>query len=325
MKVLPLQQRNISSSRLIYGCMGLGGGWNQNPFSEKEILHAERAIDAALAIGITMFDHADIYTFGKAEKVFGEALKRRPELRDKMVIQSKCGIRFPEGEIPNRYDFSKEYIINSVDGILARLGIEQLDILLLHRPDPLMDPEEVAETLQILEKSGKVRHFGVSNMNAAQLKLLQASCSAPLVVNQLEMNLQKLDWLESGVLVNQKEGTEFNFSDGIIEHCRLEEIQIQAWGSLANGIYSGRDLENPSESYLKTKQLVEEMAENKETTLEAIVLGWLMKHPAMIQPVIGTANEKRIINCQDAVRQSDLMTREEWYSLYVASRGQLMP
>lgn len=325
MKVLPLQQRNISSSRLIYGCMGLGGGWNQNPISEKDILDAERAIDAALSIGITMFDHADIYTFGKAEKVFGDVLKRRPELREKMVIQSKCGIRFPEGEIPNRYDFSKEYIINSVNGILTRLGIEQLEILLLHRPDPLMDPEEVAEAFDLLEKSGKVRHFGVSNMNAAQIKLLQAYCSAPIVVNQLEMNLQKLDWLETGVLVNQKAGTEFNFSDGIIDHCRLEKIQIQAWGSLANGIYSGRHLENPTVAYLKTKQLVEEMAANKETTLEAVILGWLMKHPAMIQPVIGTANEKRILNCQGAARQSALMTREEWYTLYVASRGQLMP
>ncbi|RXI95565.1 aldo/keto reductase [Anaerobacillus alkaliphilus] len=325
MKYMPLQQRQISTSRLVFGCMGLGGGWNQTPVSEEDILSAERAIDAALSIGITMFDHADIYTFGKAEKVFGEVLKRRPELRDQMVIQSKCGIRFPEGEIPNRYDFSKEYIVESVDGILTRLGIEQLDILLLHRPDPLMEPEEVAEAFDLLVKAGKVNHFGVSNMNVAQLKLLQNDCSTPLVVNQLEMNLQKLDWLEAGVLVNQAAGTNVNFADGIIEYCRLENVQLQAWSPLAKGIYTGVEVAQPSEAYVKTKQLVEEMAKKKETTLEAIVLGWLMRHPAMIQPVIGTANVDRIQKCEDAVRQAEQMSREEWYALYVASRGQLMP
>ncbi len=325
MRKFPLQKRNITNSRLVFGCMGLGGGWNDNPITQEDILQAEQAIDAALSVGITMFDHADIYTMGKAEKVFGEVLKRRPELREQMVLQSKCGIRFPEGDIPNRYDFSTEHIINSVDGILARLGVESLDVLLLHRPDPLMEPEEVADTFEILEKSGKVRHFGVSNMNAAQMKLLQKYCSAPLVVNQIEMNLHKLDWLEHGVLVNQQAGANVNFSDGIIEHCQLEDIQIQAWGPLAKGIYSGSGVENPTESYLKTKKLVEELAAKKETTLEAIVLGWLMRHPAMIQPVIGTANVERIKNCEDALRQSEQMTRDEWYSLYVASRGKLMP
>ena len=325
MKKFPLQKRNIANSRLVFGCMGLGGGWNKNPITEDDILQAERAIDAALSIDITMFDHADIYTFGKAEKVFGEVLKRRPELREQIVLQSKCGIRFPEGEIPNRYDFSTEHIINSVEESLSRLGVESLDVLLLHRPDPLMDPEEVADTFEILEKSGKVRHFGVSNMNVAQMKLLQKYCSVPLVVNQLEMNLHKLDWLEHGVLVNQQAGANVNFSDGIIEHCQLEDIQIQAWGPLAKGIYSGSEVEKPTGSYLQTKKLVEEMAAKKETTLEAIILGWLMRHPAMIQPVIGTANVKRIKNCEDASRQSQQMTREEWYSLYVASRGKLMP
>ncbi|WNF36181.1 aldo/keto reductase [Bacillaceae bacterium IKA-2] len=325
MKKMALEQRKITTSRLIMGCMGLGGGWNNNPITEEDILQGERVVDAALASGITMFDHADIYTFGKAEKVFGEVLKRRPELREKIVLQSKCGIRFPEGELPNRYDFSTEHILNSVDGILARLGVEYIDILLLHRPDPLMEPDEVADTFEILEKSGKVRHFGVSNMNVPQMKLLQKYCTVPIVVNQLELNLQKLDWLEQGVLVNQEKGTNFNFSEGIIEHCLLENIQIQAWSPLAKGIYSGREMENPTEAYMKTKLLVEQMATKNNTTLEAIVLGWLMRHPAMIQPVIGSVNLERIKNCQDAISQSKLMTRDEWYSLYVASRGQLMP
>lgn len=325
MRKMPLQQRNITSSRLVFGCMGLGGGWNKNSITEEDILHAERAIDAALSIGVTMFDHADIYTYGKAEEVFGKVLQRRPELRDQMIIQSKCGIRFPEGDTPNRYDFSKEYIVQSVDGILTRLGIDQLDILLLHRPDPLMEPEEVAGAFNLLVQEGKVRHFGVSNMNVGQMKLLQHYCSTPLVINQLEMNLHKLDWLEAGVLVNQAAGTNVNFADGIIEYCRFENVQLQAWGPLARGIYTGVEVERPSEAYVKTKQLVVEMAKTKETTLEAIVLGWLMRHPAMIQPVIGTANVERIKKCQDAAKQAELMSREEWYSLYVASRGERMP
>ena len=325
MNIMPLQKRNISSSRLAFGCMGLGGGWDQNPITEEDILKAERAINAALSIGITFFDHANIYTKGKAESVFGQVLKGRSDLREKIVIQSKCGIRFPEGDIPNRYDFSKGHILNSVDGSLSRLGVDYLDILLLHRPDPLVEPEEVAEAFDTLKNSGKVRHFGVSNMSSSQIKLLQAYCSDPLIVNQLEMSLSQIDWLEAGVLVNQKAGTEVNFADGIIEHCRLEDIQIQAWASLANGIYSGRTLDNPSESVLKTKELVQQMAHKKETTLESIVLGWLMRHPASIQPVVGTSNPERIKNCEDATRQAEMMTREEWYSLYVASRGKYMP
>jgi predicted oxidoreductase len=325
MKIMPLQRRNISTSRLILGCMGFGGGWDQTPITDEHILKAERAIDAALATGITMFDHADIYTKGKAETVFGKILKERPDLREKIVIQSKCGIRFPDGDIPNRYDFSKEHILKSVDGILERLGIEYLDILLLHRPDPLVEPEEVAEAFDILKTAGKVRNFGVSNMSAAQIRLLQAYCNDPLIVNQLELSLNRIDFLEQGVFTNQKAGTDINFSEGLLEFSRLENIQVQAWAPLAYGKYSGRELDNPSESVLKTKQLVQKLAEEKETTSEAIVLGWLMRHPAIIQPVIGTTNPERIQNCGDAVRQSEIMTREEWYSLYVASRGGMMP
>ncbi|SFL56254.1 Predicted oxidoreductase [Paenibacillus sp. 1_12] len=321
MKVMPLQQRNITTSRLIYGTTGLGGNSNYDPITDEVILKAERAIDAALSIGITMFDHADIYNAGKAETVFGTVLKGNPGLRESMVIQSKCGIRFAEGEVPGRYDFSKAHILHSVDGSLNRLGIDYLDIFLLHRPDPLVEPDEVAEAFDILKSSGKVRHFGVSNMSSAQIKLLQAFCSDPLVVNQLEMSLLHTAWLDQGVLVNQQAGTQVNFADGIMEHCRLENIQIQAWSSLAKGTYSGRTLENASEAILKTKAYVQRMAANKETTDEAIVLGWLMRHPAYIQPVIGSANPERILRCQDAIRQASIMTREEWYTLYVSSRG----
>jgi len=325
MKVMPLQQREITSSRLVLGCMGFGGGWDHNPITKEDIVVAEKAVDAALSSGISMFDHADIYKMGKAETIFGNILKNNPKLRENIVIQSKCGIRFPEGNSPHRFDFSKEHILQSVDGILHRLQIDYLDILLLHRPDPLVEPEEVAEAFDILKTAGKVKEFGVSNMSSAQIKLLRAYSNTPLIVNQLEMSLKRIDWLEQGILVNQKAGTDVNFADGILEYCRLENIQIQAWAPLAYGVYSGRVMEEMSAADKQTKEIVEKMAKEKETTPESIVLGWLMKHPAMIQPVIGTTNPERIKNCQDSVRQAEIMTREEWYTLYTASRGAKLP
>ncbi|GGA83048.1 aldo/keto reductase [Ornithinibacillus halotolerans] len=325
MKVMPIEKKGITTSRLILGCMGFGGSWDNTPYTKEDVLNTEKAIDVALSNGITMFDHADIYRKGKAEKVFGEILQSRPELRENIVLQSKCGIRFADGKNPGRYDLSKDHILNSVDGILDRLNTDYLDILLLHRPDPLMEPEEIAEAFELLRTSGKVRHFGVSNMNASQIKILNAYCSEPMVINQLNMSLKEKDWIEEGVLVNQKEGIDVNFPEGMIEYCRLTNIQLQAWAPLANGIYSGRSLDNPSESELATIKLVEKLALEKDTSKEAIVLAWLMRHPAMIQPVIGTTNPERITKCQDAIRQAELMTREEWYSLYVASRGNKLP
>ncbi|MBE3555103.1 MAG: aldo/keto reductase [Thermicanus sp.] len=325
MKRMPLAERGISTSRLVLGCMSFGGEWNRNQITEEDILQGERAVDAALSIGISMFDHANIYTRGKAEETFGRVLKRKPGLREKIVIQSKCGIRFAEGSVPGRYDFSKEHILKEVDGSLQRLGIEYLDVLLLHRPDPLMDPEEVAEALGKLKSSGKVRYFGVSNMNAAQIRFLQQALPDRIAVNQLELSLARLDFLDEGVHVNQKAGTTVHFSEGLLEHCQMEKIQIQAWGPLAQGRFSGSPLTDEPENIRKTADLVQQMASDKETTPEAIVLGWLMKHPAMIQPVIGTANPDRIVACKDAEKQSQLMTREEWYTLYVSSRGKALP
>ncbi|MGZ9587331.1 aldo/keto reductase [Paenibacillus marinisediminis] len=325
MKMMPLEQRGIHTNRLILGCMPFGGGWNSDPITQEDVLKAEKAVDAALSIGINMFDHANIYTRGKAEEAFGRILKSRPGLRDQVIIQSKCGIKLAEGDTPGMFDFSKESILATVDGSLKRLGVDYLDTLLLHRPDPLMEPEEVAEAFGHLKASGKVRYFGVSNMNAAQISFLQQAIPDQLVVNQLEMSLARVDWLDQGIHVNQKAGTSVNFAEGLMEYCQMNKIQIQAWGPLAQGLFSGRSVENESKSVQDTAKLVSQLAAEKETTPEAIVLGWLMKHPAMIQPVIGSANAERILACQDAERQSKLMTREEWYRLYIASRGVPMP
>ena len=325
MKMMPLERRNISGSRIALGCMGLGGAWDSSPITDGHVLEAERAIDAALEAGITFFDHADIYTRGKAEKVFGQVLRGKPALRDRIVLQSKCGIRFAEDTVPGRYDFSKDHILSSVDQILQRLGTERLDILLLHRPDPLMEPEVVSEAFLALHKSGKVLNFGVSNMNQHQMKLIETYMGMPLIVNQLEMSLHKLDWVNSGVHVNQKAGAFDQFPEGLIEHCMMSDVQIQAWSPLAKGIYSGNDSLLKTEADRKTKALVEQMAAEKETSMEAIVLGWMMRHPAKIQPVVGTVNPERILNCADAVRIAETMTREEWYSLYVSARGNILP
>ncbi|WP_046175968.1 aldo/keto reductase [Domibacillus indicus] len=325
MKKLPIEKHGLNTSRLVLGCMGFGGGWSRDAITEEQVKQAHEAVNAALESGINFFDHADIYAFGKAEEVFGRVLKERPGLRDEIFIQSKTGITFPDKEagLPTRYNFSKEYILNGVDGTLSRLGTDHLDTLLLHRPDALMEPEEVAEAFHALKSSGKVRYFGVSNMSAGQIKLLQSAISDRLVVNQLEMSLHKIGWLESGVHVNQPEFCETIFPEGTLEYCRMENIQIQAWGPLAQGLYSGASLEGKPAAVKETAGIVKKMAQEKETTTEAIVLAWLMRHPAMIQPVIGTTSPERIRASAKAMNV--VLSRDEWYTLYVSSRGVNLP
>ncbi|WP_239614872.1 aldo/keto reductase [Cohnella mopanensis] len=323
-KIIPFNKHGFSASQLVLGCMRLGGGWNQDPITAEHVKQAHEAVDAALSIGINMFDHADIYTWGKAEKVFGQVLKERPELRDSILLQSKCGIRLGTEDYPRtRFDFSKEHILSSVDGILERLSVEKIDVLLLHRPDPLADPEEIAEAFHKLKASGKVGSLGVSNMSEGQMKLLQAYLDEPLVANQLELSLLKLDWLDSVVHVNQEAGKLSSFPEGTIEYCRLNNVQLQAWGPLSKGVYSGKDISGESAEVQATAALVARLAEEKNTTREAIVLAFLLRHPAHIQPVIGTVNPERIVACGEADKV--VLTREEWYLLYITSRGRLMP
>ncbi|WP_227522049.1 aldo/keto reductase [Bacillus solitudinis] len=325
MKTLPINDYGLTANQLIFGCMGLGGGWNREAIQPEHITVAHEAVEAALSSGINMFDHADIYAFGKAESVFGQVLREKPTLREKIIIQSKVGIRFPDEEkgLPTRYDFSKSYILDSVDGILSRLGIDYLDVLLLHRPDALMDAREVGEAFHQLKSSGKVRNFGVSNMSAGQIRLLQQHCSEKIIANQLEMSLHKIGWLETGVHVNQKAARNNIFPEGTLEFCQMENIQIQSWGSLAKGLFTGKNIENENENIRETAALVHKLAEEKGSSTEAIVLAWLMKHPAMIQPVIGTINPNRIKACAEAMNVT--LTRDEWYTLYVSSRGVSMP
>jgi len=324
MKPFPLQKRDIPASQLVLGCMRLGGSWDQSPLTAEHYKHGHEAVEAALEIGINMFDHADIYAAGKAERVFGQVLKDRPGLREQVLIPSKCGIRFQDGpDQPHRFDFSEAHILHSVDGILERLGTEYIDFLLLHRPDPLVDPEEVASAIHRLKASGKVRWFGVSNMGQGQIKLLQTYCDEPFIVNQLELSLLKNGFIEQGIHINQDAARDNVFPEGTMEYCRLENIQLQSWGPLAQGVFSGGSLEGCDENTVNTAKLVQEMALQKDTTPEAIVLAWLTTHPAGIQPVIGTVNPARIRACKDA--STLRLTREEWYKLYTSQRGRNMP
>ncbi len=320
---LPIQKYFPNASQVALGCMGFGGDWDKQPFQDGHVKQMHEAVDAALDAGICFFDHADIYTLGKAEQVFGEVLKQRPELRREMLIQSKCGIRFDDELGPGRYDFSHEWIMDSVHGILQRLNIESLDILMLHRPDPLMEVDEVAQAFSELQYTGKVKHFGVSNMHWHQVDYLQKSLDLKFVSNQLEMSLKNLDWLNESVTAGMSSGQHHHFSPGIMEFSALHGTQIQAWGCLAQGLYSGRDLSGQPENVITTANLVDRLAGEYQVSREAIVLAWLMRHPANIQPVIGTTSPARIKACAEATTVN--LSREHWYSLFVASRGERLP
>ena len=321
---LPLQQHLPTVSPLAYGCMGLGGHWDDSPFTAAHVDHAQAAVEAALEIGVTLFDHADIYTRGKAESVFGELFRRQPSLRERIVLQSKCGIRFADEEGPGRYDLSGGYIVQAVEASLKRLGTERLDILLLHRPDPLMQPEEIAEAFQRLRAAGKVSHFGVSNMNVGQMAWLGRALDQPLVVNQLELGLGHLEPLDAGTCFNDRQAAARPGAlawTGTLEHCQQHGIQLQAWAALARGRFSGETAQDPADE--AARALVQKLAHEHGVSTEGIPLAWLMKHPAGIQPVIGSANPDRIRACGDALKIQ--LSRNEWYALYVAARGAPLP
>ncbi|WP_448218363.1 aldo/keto reductase [Endozoicomonas sp. 2B-B] len=323
MNRFPLQIHIPKASRLIYGCMGLGGEWNNNPISDHDHTLAHNAVNTALECGINFFDHADIYTMGKAEQAFSNVIKAEPKLRQDLIIQSKCGIRFADDDNPGRYDLSPQWIEFSVNGILERLGTEYLDILLLHRPDPLMEPDLIAEAFTRLYDSGKVRHFGVSNMNQHQIAYLHSCIEQPLIVNQLPMSLARCDFVEDGILVAMSESADTGFTPGMIDYCRKNNVQLQAWGCLDQGLFIGKDTSKEPAAVQATAKQVAEMAEDYQTSGEAIALAWLMRHPASIQPVIGTTDKDRIRACSQAMEVH--LSREDWYKLYIASRGQSLP
>jgi predicted oxidoreductase len=310
---------------VIYGCMGLGGSWSDEPHGSHHVDQAAAAVQAALDAGITLFDHADIYRSGKSEAVFGEVMAATPGLRERIRLQTKCGIRLNERGLQTHYDLSRDAILERVNGSLERLRTDYVDILLLHRPDPLADPAEVASAVGQLMDEGKVRQLGVSNMSAAQIEALRDRLETPVVANQLEMSLLKRAWLESQVLVNHPEHLDYSFPHGTLEYCTRNNVTLQAYGALARGVYTGAEPDSPTSADAATAELVAGLAGEYGTSGEGVLLGWLMKHPAGIAPVIGTVNPDRIRACGDAARVAQALTRADWYKLWVTARGSNIP
>ena len=325
MRTQTLGSSDLQVTRIAYGCMPLGGSWDDSPLTADTTRQAVASVRAALDQGITFFDHADIYCRGKSEQAFSAVWGEVPSLRDRIHLQSKCGIRFegdPDAAAPFRYDFSAEHILRSVEGSLKRLMTDYLDVLLLHRPDPLVEPEDVARAFDALHQSGKVRWFGASNHTAAQLELLRRHVRQPIVANQVAFNVIHTHMLDEGVIFNQ-DNPKLARNEGTIEYCRLHGITLQAWGALAWGRLTGRPTDKPDERLDRAAAVVREMAQHKGVSGEAILIAWILRHPARVQAVIGTARPERIAAaCQaDGVE----LSREEWYRLYIAGRGESLP
>ncbi len=323
MQTYRIAHAGLDVSRIAYGCMQLSSDWDGQPINATERLRTAEMVEAAIGNGITLFDHADIYASGKCERLFGDLLKQRPSLRQQMLLQSKCGIRLagePDQGSPQRYDFSHDHLLSSVEGILQRLGTDHLDILLLHRPDALVQPEEVARAFDSMQRSGKVRHFGVSNHNGSQIALLQACLDVPLVVNQVELNLLHHHLISEGVLANQLEGA-YCAAAATLDYCRQHDILLQAWSPLASGRL--RKSTDPEPALRGLARCVEQLARELQVSEEAVLIAWLLRHPAGIQPVIGTTSAARLsASCAaDAVE----LSREHWYQLREAARGVRVP
>ncbi|HOO26703.1 MAG TPA: aldo/keto reductase [Clostridiales bacterium] len=286
------------------------GSWRIAGLEAKE---AENLLATALEAGIDLFDNADIYGGGVAEEVFGAAVKALG-VRDDILIQTKCGIR------NGYYDFSKEHILNAVDGSLRRLGVEKIDILLLHRPDTLMEPEEVAEAFDLLHRSGKVDYFGVSNQNPRQMELLQSFIGHKLVTNQLQLSLTNSSMIDTGFNVNMEINPALDRDGGVLEYCRLKGITIQAWSPLQYGVFEGTFIDN-EELFASFNEKLKEYADKKGVQKTAIAFAWILRHPAKIQAIAGTTNPGRL---KELCKGADVeLTREEWYELYRAAGNNL--
>ena len=276
---------------------------------------AERFVKGAVDIGATFFDHADVYGGGRCEEIFADAIGMTPAVREQITLQSKVGIR------PDiAFDFSKEHILASVDGILSRLRTEYLDVLLLHRPDALVEPEEVAEAFDELESSGKVRHFGVSNQKPMQIDLLRRWVRQPLVANQLQLSITNATMITSGVQVNMLGDASVDRDGSILDYCRLNDITIQPWSPFQYGFFEGVFL--GSDKFPELNKAIDEVAAKYDVSATTMAIAWLLRHPAKMQPVTGTTNLDRLTQCAAAADVH--ITREEWYQIYLAA-GNILP
>jgi predicted oxidoreductase len=314
MQTMLIGVSSLRTSRLAYGCWRVAGTWNPAEVTPQSRAAGRQAIITAYEAGYSLFDNADIYCAGEAERIFGAALKEVPGMREQVTIVTKCGIRppnTPEAGAPQRYDFSSEHIIRSCEQSLKRLHVSTIDLYLLHRPDFLADPHEIASAFSQLKGSGKVRYFGVSNFRPTLITALKAACPMPLVAHQVEISLAKLDAL----------------TDGTLDQCLTESITPMAWSPLAAGLLGGGASQLlPSQRGYQPERVNAELdaiAKERGASRTAVALAWLLKHPAKIQPVVGSIQPDRI---RDAAQADSLdLTRHEWYRLLLAARGEPLP
>ncbi|HEU3373269.1 TPA: aldo/keto reductase family oxidoreductase [Streptococcus pneumoniae] len=307
MRYITLGQDDKELSEIVLGMMRI---------KDKSVKEVEELVETALSVGINAFDLADIYGRGRCEELLGLVLKNRPDLREKMWIQSKCGIRIEEFTY---FDFSKDYIIKSVDGILQRLKIDHLDSLLLHRPDALMESDQVAEAFDLLYKQGKVRDFGVSNQNPMMMELLKKDVKQPLAVNQLQLSAAFTPGFESAFHVNMEDSQAAMRDGSIFEYCKLHDVVIQAWSVLQFGYFKGNFVGN--EKFQALNQVLDRLAIKYGVTSSTIAISWILRYPAKMQAVVGTTNLKHLREVSRAANFS--LTRKEWYEIYLAAGNNL--
>ena len=314
MQTIRLGISSLASSRLAYGCWRSAGSWNPAEVTPESQAAGRRGIIAAYEAGYTLFDNADIYCRGVCEQILGRVLREVSGLRERVLIATKCGIRFagdPLPDSPQRYDFSGEYIVSACEQSLKRLGLETIDLYMLHRPDYLADPHEIAGAFAQLQEAGKVRCFGVSNFRPTLVTALQAACPMPLIVNQVEISLAKLDCL----------------ADGTLDQCLTAQITPLAWSPLGGGLLGdGAKSILPSLQGFQPAGIVnalDDIAKARGVSRTVVALAWLLKHPSRMIPILGSTDPQRI---RDATRAAELdLTREEWYRLLLAARGAPLP
>lgn len=294
----------MNKSTLALGCMRM---------ASLSDIEAERVILDACDRGITLFDHADIYGGGKSEEIFGSVLRKHPDLRDSLTIQDKCGI------CRGYYDLSEEHILEAVEGSLQRLGVDSLDVLLLHRPDALMEPEEIASAFRKLRESGKVRRFGVSNMNPAQIELIELAAPGSVTVNQLQFGLAHSVLVNEGICVNTPYEQGVMRTGSVLDYCRLKKIGLQAWSPLQYGFFEGTLFSN--EKYRPLTERLEAIGKEQSASVAAVAVAWILRHPAGIVPILGTMNVLHLHELYAA--ESVTISRQQWYELYQLARNPL--
>lgn len=312
METISIGVSSLKASRLAYGCWRLAGTPANSPAENQA--GGRAAVKAAYDAGYTFFDNANIYGRGEAEQILGAAVKEIPGMRERIVITTKCGVRHagdPTPDAPHRWDFSGDYVIQQCEQSLKRLAVETIDIYMLHRPDFLGDPEEIARAFTQLRDSGKVRFFGISNFRPTLVTALQVACPMPLITHQVEISLAKLDF----------------FSDGTLDQCLIEKITPMAWSPLAGGLIGqgAKRLLAWQQEYKPERfiPVLEEIAKARGVNRTVIALAWLLRHPSKIVPIVGSNNPERI---REATQATEItLTREEWYRLFTAARGEPLP